>query len=224
MSKGHELFAQYAYPPNELGYCGPSDGAGPSELATHAKDFDGAWPYLTELAKAVGGSDPLDEETVRSYWIGGPSLDEVNADEMLARLRAVFKGQVSGLLSELPTATGVLAHHSFHVFVVYPWVKFLDRDPTTSVGVMQDCRIRWGTVESVAGQHVMITSRPLRLATILGVIGTRRHVGAGVGLREAVRPTVWRLGSVVRDGQCQAMPCGVHVGASQSGPVNDQIL
>jgi hypothetical protein len=164
MSKGHELFAQYAYPPNELGYCGPSDGAGPSELATRAKDFDGAWPYLTELAKAVGGSDPLDEETVRSYWIGGPSLDEVNADEMLARLRAVFKGQVSGLLSELPTATGVLAHHSFHVFVVYPWVKFLDRDPTTSVGVMQDCRIRWGTVESVAGQHVMITSRPLRLA------------------------------------------------------------
>jgi hypothetical protein len=114
MSKGHELFAQYAYPPNELGYCGPSDGAGPSELATHAKDFDGAWPYLTELAKAVGGSDPLDEDTVRSYWIGGPSLDEVNADEMLARLRAVFKGQVSGLLSELPTATGVLAHHSFH--------------------------------------------------------------------------------------------------------------
>jgi len=50
------------------------------------------------------------------------------------------------------------------------------------------------------------------------------HVGAGVGLREAVRPTVWRLGSVVRDGQCQAMPCGVHVGASQSGPANDQIL
>ena len=161
-SKGHELFAQYAYPPNELGYCGPSDGDGPSELATHAKEFDGAWPYLMEIAEAAGGSEPLDEEVVRSYWIGGPSLAKVNADLLLARLRAVFKGQVSGLLSELPSATGVLAHHSFHVFAVYPWVKFLDRDPTTSVRVMQDCRIRWGTVESVAGERVMIASRPLR--------------------------------------------------------------
>jgi hypothetical protein len=26
---------------------------------------------------------------------------------------------------------------------------------------MQDCRIRWGTVESVAGEQVVITSRPL---------------------------------------------------------------
>jgi hypothetical protein len=165
MSTGHEMFAQYAYPPNELGYCGPSDGRiphGPSELAGHAKEFDGAWPYLTELAKAVGDSDPLDEEVVRSYWIGGPSLAKVDADHLLAELRTVFKGQVSGLLGELPTATGVLAHHSFHVFAVYPWVKFLDRDPTTSVRVMQDCRIRWGTVESVEGEQVVIASRPLR--------------------------------------------------------------
>lgn len=164
-AKGHELFAQYAYPPNELGYCGPTDGRiphGPAKLATHAKEFDGAWPYLTEIAEAVGDSDPLAEEVVRSYWIGGPSLDKVDADEMLARLRAVFKGQVGGLLSDLSTATGVLAHHSFHVFVVYPWVRFLDRDPTTSVRVMQDCRIRWGTVESVAGGQVVIASRPLR--------------------------------------------------------------
>jgi hypothetical protein len=27
---GHALFAQYAYPPNELGYCGPAEGDGPS--------------------------------------------------------------------------------------------------------------------------------------------------------------------------------------------------
>jgi hypothetical protein len=56
-----------------------------------------------------------------------------------------------------------LAHHSFHVFVVYPWVRFLDRDATTALGVMQDCRIRWGTVESIDGDHATIASPPLRL-------------------------------------------------------------
>lgn len=164
---GHTLFAQYAYPPNELGYCGPTDSAAqraddPTRLASHAKEFDGAWPYLAAIADAVGGVDPLDEDVVRSYWVGGPSLEKVDPDQLLARLRTAFKGQVTGLLDELTTSTGVLAHHSFHVFVVYPWVRFLRRDPTTAVRVMQDCRIRWGRVESVAGEQATIAARPLQ--------------------------------------------------------------
>ncbi len=55
----------------------------------------------------------------------------------------------------------MLAHHSFHVFVVYPWVRFLDRDTATALRVLQDCRIRWGTVDSVDHQHVVLLSRPL---------------------------------------------------------------
>jgi len=161
-SNGAALFAQYAYPPNELGYCGPAHSDGASGLATHAKEFDGAWPYLTGIAGAVGGRDPLDEDVVRSYWVGGPSLDKVDPTQLLDRLRTVFKGQVTGLLDELASATGVLAHHSFHVFVVYPWVRFLRRDATTALRVMQDCRIRWGTVESVAGEQAVIASRPLQ--------------------------------------------------------------
>jgi hypothetical protein len=164
---GHALFAQYAYPPNELGYCGPADTAVPDggtapELAKHAKEFDGAWPYLTAIADAVGVSDPLDEDVVRSYWVGGPSLHRVNPAELLAQLRSVFKGQVTGLLDAVPATTEVLAHHSFHVFVVYPWVRFLSRDAATALQVMQDCRIRSGTVESVAGDHAVISSRPLQ--------------------------------------------------------------
>src|ERR1700738_4106630 len=73
---GHALFAQYAYPPNELGYCGPTDNAAqlghnPTQLASHAKEFDGAWPYLAAIADAVAGADPLDEDVGRSYWVGG---------------------------------------------------------------------------------------------------------------------------------------------------------
>ena len=99
-----------------------------------------------------GSTDPLDDEVVRSYWVGGPLLDKVDSAELLSRLRKAFTGQVTGLLGDLPATAQALAHHSFHVFVVYPWVRFLDRDPTTPLRVMQDCRIRWGTVESVDGR------------------------------------------------------------------------
>ena len=157
------LFDQYAYPPNELGYCGPTEGADAFGLAAHAKEFDGAWPYLTAIAEAIGASDPLDDEVVRSYWVGGPALTKVDPAALLNRLHTSFTGQVTGLLDALEPGPGVLAHHSFHVLVVYPWIRFLDRNAATALSVMQDCRIRSGTVESVDGQHAVITSSPLRL-------------------------------------------------------------
>ena len=164
---GYRLFARYAFPPNELGYCGPADagvllrGDNAADVAAHARAFDGAWPYLRAIADAAAIDDPLDEEVVRSYWIGGPLLEAVDPVALLTRLRSAFKGQLTGLLSELASPAGVLAHHSFHVFAVYPWIRFLDRDPTTPLQVLQDCRIRWGTVESVDGEHAVIRSRPL---------------------------------------------------------------
>ncbi|WP_102142601.1 DUF6390 family protein [Mycobacterium hubeiense] len=158
---GQALFGRYAYPPNELGYCGPTLGVDtPTEVASHAREFDGAWPYLRAIADAAG-SDPLSADVVRSYWVGGPLLDRVDPATLLDALRRAFKGQATGLLDELVESAGALAHHSFHVFVVYPWVRFLDRDATTALRVLQDCRIRWGTVESIDSEHVVITSRPL---------------------------------------------------------------
>jgi hypothetical protein len=164
---GYGLFARYAFPPNELGYCGPGDagvllrGDDPTGVAAHAREFDGAWPYLRAIADAVDLSDPLDADVVRSYWVGGPLLDRVDPAALVDGLRRTFTHQVTGLLDDLGNPAGALAHHSFHVFVVYPWVRFLDRDPTTPLHVMQDCRIRWGTVQSVEGEHAVIGSRPL---------------------------------------------------------------
>jgi hypothetical protein len=162
VTNGQALFGRYAYPPNELGYCGPTDAGGTSELASHAREFDGAWPYLAAIADAVGAADPLDEDVVRSYWVGGPCLYRVEPRDLLERLRTMFKGQVTGLLDTVPATAEVLAHHSFHVFVVYPWVRFLRRDATTALQVMQDCRIRSGTVETVTGDHVVISARPMQ--------------------------------------------------------------
>jgi hypothetical protein len=164
---GHALFARYAFPPNELGYCGPADadvllrGDNPAEVAAHAEEFDGTWPYLRAIADATGTPDALDASVVRSYWVGGPDLDRVDPVALLQRLRRAFKGQATGLLDDLGMPHGVLAHHSFHVFVVYPWVRFLDREAATALKVLQDCRIRWGRVESIEGEHAVITTPPL---------------------------------------------------------------
>jgi len=167
---GYALFARYAFPPNELGYCGPSDSDvllradNASDVAAHAAAFDGAWPYLRVIAEAAGTHDPMDAEVMRGYWLGGPLLDRIDPAHLLDRLRAAFRGQVTGWLFDLPGPDGVLAHHSFHVFAVYPWVRFLDRDATTALRVLQNCRIRWGTVESVSGEHAVIAARPLTFA------------------------------------------------------------
>jgi hypothetical protein len=164
---GYTLFARYAFPPNELGYCGPADsdvllrGDNPDDVAAHAREFDGAWPYLRAIADAADAPDALSADVVRSYWVGGPLLDRVDPAVLLDRLRRAFKGQATGMLFDLPDAHGSLAHHSFHVMVVYPWVRFLDRDATTVLKVLQDCRIRWGTVESVDDEHALIMTNPL---------------------------------------------------------------
>jgi hypothetical protein len=192
---GYAEFARYAFPPNELGYCGPADTSvllrdgSTADLTAHAKEFDGAWPYLGAIADAAGRSDPLAEEIVRSYWVGGPLLEAVNPDALLHRLRTSFVGQMTGVLDDLESGEA-LAHHSFHVFAVYPWIGFLDRDPIRPVQVMQDCRIRWGTVESVRDDHAVIASQPLRF--------TDNRLVLGDPVRERVR---WR-----KDGTSLAPP------------------
>lgn len=186
---GHTMFARFAFPPNELGYCGPSatvdpSGADPAALADYAREFDGAWPYLNAIAEAVGRPDPLDEEIVRSYWVGGPLLAEVDSAALLAKLRDAFSGQVTGLLAEV-SPQHALANHSFHVFVVYPWARFLHRDPTTPLKVMQDCRIRWGIVEEVDDGHVVMMSRRVTFES--------GSLGLGAPVTERVR---WRRNGV----------------------------
>ena len=85
---GLQLFARYAYPPNERGFCGPADhrqlleyraaGVTDAGLAELARSFTGPWPYLTLLAGAAGIADPFDYRVVEAYWVGSSLLDRVS--------------------------------------------------------------------------------------------------------------------------------------------------
>jgi hypothetical protein len=55
-----------------------------------------------------------------------------------------------------------VAHHSFHVFEVYPWAALLRRTGNpTAVSVLDRCRIRTGVVRRVTGETATVSSRPL---------------------------------------------------------------
>jgi hypothetical protein len=160
---GALTFARYAYPPNELGYCGPDGASGlldadaPAAIAELARGFEGAWPYLEILARAAGVDDPLDEQVVRAYWVGNELLDRTDPDQLVTELHARFGDQ--------PHASWVpgMAHHSYHVFAVYPWVALLRRGSggSAALAVLEKCRIRSGEVRAVDGGTVTVRSRPL---------------------------------------------------------------
>lgn len=199
---GPSLFARYAYPPNALGYCGPRDAAALLGLATEATpceadlrhlaaQFEGAWPYLQLIAGCNGIADPLDRRVVEAYWIGNPLLAGVPRLALWRSLDDRFRPRAGGRFDSLaaPVPLGGVPHHSFHVFAVYPWLGLLRagvEDPALTV--LDRCRIRWATVESVAGDLVFVRNRVLAFA------GSRLVLGEEV--RESVRRSLEGVGFV----------------------------
>jgi hypothetical protein len=163
---GALLFARYAYPPNELGYCGPPDasallrpGAG-AELERRARQFEGAWVYLEFLAESAGLPDPLDERVVEAYWIGNDLLEQADPAALLDRLLDRFRGQSGGTWRQ--AGDRALAHHTFQVFDVYPWAALLcATGHPSALSILEQCRIRTGLVLGLDGESATVESRPL---------------------------------------------------------------
>jgi hypothetical protein len=175
LDPGALRFVRYAFPPNELGYCGPADHVALFEYAATATvdgglrslaaGFDGAWPYLEVIAAAHGIADPLDERVVTAYWLGGPLLDGIPVDLPGRSLDEHFRarGAVawSGIADTIDGSTRL--SHGFHVFSVYPWVGLLRSGPAeVPLHVLDRCRIRWGEVIEVDGLDVVVRSPRLR--------------------------------------------------------------
>lgn len=170
---GPSQFARFALPPNAYGYCGPADldlvaelvAAGDTaveEMRAVAQQFEGAWPYLQFISDTAGG-DPLSADVVEAYWIGNNLLRDIdtlawgNSVEDRFRPRAGDRWRVlsDGIVGGVP-------NHAFHVFCVYPWVGLLRAGyADNALEVIDQCRIRWGTVVEVIGPDVLVRSQPL---------------------------------------------------------------
>jgi hypothetical protein len=169
---GPEMFARYAYAPNALGYCGPPLGAtlrdgSVDQVRAAAAKFSGAWPYLRVLSALTGIADPLDHRLVESYWLGGGVGAGIDARDFFDGLLSIIGPQAGRYWTHLTTnlASEAAGNHCFHVFGVYPWTRFLglkngsmDEHP---LGVLDNCRITWGTVVSRTGDDVEVMCRRL---------------------------------------------------------------
>ena len=158
-ASGPVLFARYAFPPNDLGYCGPDDSAAffargvtgdDHGLRAMARDFDGALPHLQLIADGAGSPTRWTATVVEAYWLGGPALDQVRCRPYDRPSGTVFRGRCGPLFADLTEAlaAGALPHHSFTVLCVYPWVGMLGdpRRTPQAMRVLDRCRIRSGVV------------------------------------------------------------------------------
>ena len=196
---GAVLFARYAYPPNALGYCGTDAarqlleqvdaGVDDGGLRRLVRGFEGAWPYLELIARATG-LDPLDRRVVEAYWLGNDLLQRVDRAALGRSLEDRFhprlgRGDGSAFVDAIPAAA--VPHHSFHVFVVYPWLGLMRNGLVDEpLRVLDRCRIRWGRVVDVDGATALVRSRPLvweGRSLRLGVPLVERLATGGGGLR-----------------------------------------
>jgi hypothetical protein len=186
---GPVLFARYAFGPNRLGLCGPEDWRSLLELATSpagttagrgtdaartvdrglrdlAGRFEGAFPYLRLIADAHGIADPLDRRVVEGYWIGNVLSDCVDQSLLHGAMASRFRPRVTAgdwrWLEQKPAA-GAHPTHAFHVFDVFPRLGGTRGTVGDAVGLKDSCRIRWGRVRQVAGEHLVVDVEPLRL-------------------------------------------------------------
>jgi hypothetical protein len=204
---GLAMFARYAFPPNERGYCGPDDHgyglrnaatATPDDVANLAQKFSGAWPYLEFIAGETGNRDPLDRSVTEAYWLGFGVIDDIDLAANGAALIGRLGPQAGWTLDHLDGAidAGARPHHGFHVFEVYPWTGLLSTGRPEPLRILDQCRIRWGRVVSVDTDTVVVRSRPLTWdGDTLGLGSPRlesvRLEEGGLSLRTIPEPGEW---------------------------------
>lgn len=207
VASGLAMFARYAYPPNERGYCGPDDhralleyrtaGVSDAGLVELARAFEGPWPYLKLMAERTGLGDPFSAPIVEAYWIGNELLDRVGSFDFGNTVEERFRPRVGHGWPRLAEAIpGGVPHHSFHVFVTYPWAGLLDSGRGEPLHILDRCRIRWGRVQAVEGNRAVVESRPLQWDGRRLYLGPRQTETAllsvdGLGFLEPLAAGEW---------------------------------
>lgn len=163
------LFAQYAFMPNRLGYCGGdvhgvfetcAAGETSPDVRAWALQFEGAYPYLKLIASANDIADPFDPRVVEAYWVGNTLLQKAALAPLYASLRERFAPRVSGknldlILGQVPR--GAQPFHAFHVLDVCRRTGAL----AESLPTLDSCRISWGQVQAVMNGHLSVSAEPI---------------------------------------------------------------
>lgn len=206
-AQGALLFGRYAFPPNQLGYCGPDDHAALFQYVAEQRPdrglvelerrFEGAYPYLCLIAGANRIQDPFDSRVVDAYWIGNSLLEQVRPQDFYQSLEDRFRArmlaqQFRWMATKLEQ--GARPHHNFHVFEVYVRAGLMRNErAVAAIPPMDSCRISWGRVSEVDGGALVLERQPLEMREGKLVLGEPRAKRVswqidGLGFVRAVQP------------------------------------
>lgn len=176
-SLGLERAVRYSLPPNQLGFCGPSEqdnrkvlfdfasGKQVSETAVRRilEKFEAMHPYLRLIARSNQISDPFDEKVVNALWVGNELLDNVAVADLRQMVATDFTKP--GLLprevavkraAQIPEK--MVPHHSVHVFFLGSVTQRVD---LKEKALQELCRIGWGKVLGVGEGSPEVEFQPI---------------------------------------------------------------
>jgi len=164
-------FIKYAYPPNELRYCGPSNHRAVFDYFQQKKldegliellsKFNGAYPNLCYIAASNRIKDPFDAKVVEAYWVGNNLLNQASIADYYQYLKDQHKGQWDNHALDLVFGAskpyGAKPHHSFHVLSLFA-KKRRTRAVLKHIG---NCLILPGLVKKISLDSILVRYRPI---------------------------------------------------------------
>lgn len=171
MCDGAIDFIKYAYPPNKLRYCGPSNDRAIFNYFSHKEvdqgliellsKFDGAYPNLLYIAQANGISNPFSKKVVEAYWIGNELLANVSISNYYQYLRDRYRGQWDNHALDMvfgeSRGYGAKPHHGFHVLSLFAKKK----KNRKIMDHVNNCLILPGTVIETKSDAIKVKYNPI---------------------------------------------------------------
>lgn len=169
---GAELAARYAFPPNNLGYCGGAsfcsvlrdylDGVqGSDALERELKKFRAHHAYLSLIARE-NGLKPFDLEVVKAFWTGNGLLRNVSRKALRQFIvRDLFAGKqktrAKKLAENLPE--GLVPHHSFNAL----YINFVTDKVRKSADNFDSCCVTAAKVLAISGNKAKVNRGSIAL-------------------------------------------------------------
>lgn len=155
---------RYSCKPHELGFCGPQEVNSKDILKKYLlgkkcsnklikkmlDEFIGAVSYYREIARLNNIKDYFDKRVIEAYWLGNGLLDNVKTDDLKNIILTDFvkpdlltKEKALKIVDKIPS--GVVAHHTFHVF----FVGSITGRVEITTKLKDVCKVSWGKVVEI---------------------------------------------------------------------------
>lgn len=170
--KALQLAARFSLPPNSLGYCGRDSAPEKFKKCAITGKCNGVKEELTKFIvlhpylKTIGqitNKSKFSYDVIESYCIGNDLLNEAKEEHYNVLLdnfleQGVPEWLVEELKQELPKK--FIPHHLFQVLHV--GVGRASGSVPYNIETINNCMIRWGSIESITGADATITLKSLK--------------------------------------------------------------